>query len=142
MAFAPPLTAASTIGRLPAGARSSIIALAPPLRLHARDRQQRPDRVGPQPRVVHSALAEVEPVAQTDPSMPPDGLPPALVQLARAAGGPTQRRAVHRRDFAPVRGTLRNGLDPEVLVALGDKAREVLQHADVLAAQDPFPHRL
>ena len=101
-----------------------------------------PERLRPDARVVHSALAEVEPVAETDAGVTPEGLPRALLDAAVAGDRPLQRRAIHRRDVAPVVGTLRYGFDPEVPVALGEEARQVLEHADVLAAQDSLPQRL
>src|SRR5512138_1000852 len=160
-AFAPLATTASTIARFPAGARSSTMRpsltrrsvppkddrFRPPfrvtcLRLRAGDRQQRADRFRADARIVHSTPAEVEAVAETDAGMTAEGLPPAFVQSTRTGGGPIQGRPINGRDFAPVSRRLGNGLDPEMPVALGEKPRQVLQHAHVFAAQDPLPHGL
>ena len=108
----------------------------------ARDGRKGPERFRPKPLVVHSALAEVEPVAETDPGVTPERLPRPLVHVAVAGDRPLQSRAIHRRDLAPVFGTLREGFDPEEPVPLGEQSRQVLEHAHVLAAQDSLPQRL
>src|ERR1035441_8085111 len=144
MALAPFATAPSTIGRFPAGARRSTMTLSSLnfLGLLARKRRKGPERFRSEPLVVHSAPAEVEPVAETNVSVTAERLPRSLVHVAVAGESPLQSRVIHRRDLAPVFGILRDGFDPEVPVAFGEETRQVLEHAHVLAAQDSLPQRL
>src|SRR3989441_6805257 len=92
--------------------------------------------------VVHAAPAEGEAVRQAEARVGREGLPPARLEPAVARQRPRERLAVGRSHGAAVLRALRHGLHPKVAIARRDQARQVLEQADVAAAQDPLADRL